>query len=250
MATTKKINPQDSPDRFKLGEIGSLGLNLFNGVSQDEFKRELNFPASITTFKQMSYHSAINAALTMFDDSVNRVTWDFIPPENATEEELQQCKQIKEMMHDMEVPWTEFIKDVMSINVFGFSVHEKVYRKRYISNGSLHDDGVIGWKKLPIRSQETVEKFIFSDDGNDILGVKQNLSLVQDHYARFSNRANMQVVLPRSKFLLFRTGKHRGDPFGKSPLRDAYLAWRFLTSLEELEATGVSKDLVGLPVNI
>jgi hypothetical protein len=47
---------------------------------------------------------------------------------------------------------------------------------------------------------------------------------------------------------LFRTGKHRGDPFGKSPLRDAYLAWRFLSALEELEATGVAKDLNGLPV--
>ncbi|HRM83934.1 MAG TPA: hypothetical protein PLY99_16465, partial [Acidovorax temperans] len=70
-----------------------------------------------------------------------------------------------------------------------------------------------------------------------------------DIYNRFSSRGNL-INIPRSKFLLFRTGKHRGDPFGKSPLRDAYLAWRFLTALEELEATGVAKDLNGLPVNL
>ena len=248
MATTKKTNPQDSPDRFKLGEGGYLGLSIFNGVSQDEFKRELNFPNSITTYKQMSYHSAINSALTLFEDTISKATWNFLPPENPTEQELEQCQIVRTMLDDMEGSWVEFIKDTLSANIFGFSVHEKVYRKRYKQNGSMYDDGIIAWKKLPIRAQETIEKFIFSDDGNEILGVKQNLSRVQDYYARFSNRSTMEVILPRSKFMLFRTGKHRGDPFGKSPLRDAYLAWRFLTSLEELEATGVSKDLVGLPV--
>jgi hypothetical protein len=126
-------------------------------------------------------------------------------------------------------------------------VHEKVFRKRYKANGSLYDDGIIGWKKLPIRVQESISKFIFSEDGNEIIGVQQNLSAINDIYNRFSKRSNL-INIPRSKFLLFRTGKHRGDPFGKSPLRDAYLAWRFLSALEELEATGVAKDLNGLPV--
>jgi len=30
----------DTPDRFKLSESGYLGLNVFNGVSNDEIKRE------------------------------------------------------------------------------------------------------------------------------------------------------------------------------------------------------------------
>jgi hypothetical protein len=48
--------------------------------------------------------------------------------------------------------------------------------------------------------------------------------------------------------MLFRAGKHKGDPFGKSLLRDAYMAWRFLTVIEEIEANGVAKDLAGFPV--
>jgi len=171
-----------------------------------------------------------------------------VPPKDASEEEKRQCKIVEEMMHDMEGTWPEFIRDVLSMNMFGFSVHEKVYRKRYTSNGSKYNDGIIGWKKLPIRAQETIEKFIFSPDGNDILGVKQNLSGISDQYNRFSGRESKEVVLPRSKIMLFRSGKHRGDPFGKSPLRDAYLAWRFLTALEDLEATSVSKDVSGIPV--
>lgn len=253
MATRKKTEVNKAlsilyqPERFRLGEMGSLGMQVFNGVPQDELKRELNWPNSIGTFKQMSYHSAINAPLTLFENIISQATWTYKPPVDATEEEKNQAKIINQMMQDMEQPWSEFIRDVLSANVFGFSVHEKVYRKRFKSNGSLYNDGLIGWRKLPIRVQESISRFIFSDDGNDIIGVQQNLAAINDTYNRFSYRTNL-VNLPRSKFLLFRTGKHRGDPFGKSPLRDAYLAWRFLVALEEIEATGVAKDLNGLPV--
>lgn len=252
MATRKKavekaLSPLDQPERFRMGEMGSLGLPVFQGVPQTELKRELNWPNSINTFREMSYHSSINAPLTLFENIISKATWVYKPPADATEEEKNQAKIINQMMQDMEQPWSEFIRDVLSANIFGFSVHEKVYRKRYKSNGSLYDDGLIGWKKLPIRVQESISRFIFSEDGNDIIGVQQNLAVASDIYNRFSKRGNL-VNLPRSKFLLFRTGKHRGDPFGKSPLRDAYLAWRFLTQLEELEAMGVAKDLNGIPV--
>lgn len=252
MATRKKavqkaVSPLDQPERFRLGEMGSLGLKTFNGVSKDELKLELNWPNSIITFKEMSTHSAINAPLTLFENIISKATWKYKPPANATEEEKKQAELINQMMNDMEQPWSEFIRDVLSSNVFGFSVHEKVFRRRLKANGSLYDDGVIGWKKLPIRAQESISKFLFSEDGNEIIGVQQNLTKINDIYNRFSKRSNL-VNLPRSKFLLFRTGKHRGDPFGKSPLRDAYLAWRFLSALEELEATGAAKDLNGLPV--
>jgi hypothetical protein len=250
---TRKINKattafDETPDRFRLSEMGRLGLSVFGGVTNTELKSELNWPNSINTFRQMSYHSSINSALTLFDTIIGKATWSMLPPKDATEEEKLQCKQVEQMMHDMDETWPEFIKDVLSMNVYGFSVHEKVYRRRLKSNGSMYNDGVIGWKKLPIRAQETIEKFIFSADGNEIKGVKQNLSAVNDNYNRFSGRVSNEVIMGRNKFLLFRAGKHRGDPFGKSPLRDAYLAWRFLTALEDLEATSISKDVSGLPV--
>jgi hypothetical protein len=239
----------DTPDRFKLSESGYLGLNVFNGVSNDELKRELNFPNSVNTYKQMSYHGTINSALTLYENLIGKVDWSFKPIKDASAEELRQAQIINEMMQDLtDQTWSEFISEALSANMYGFSVHEKVYRRRLKSNGSKYDDGVIGWKKLPIRNQETIEKFIFSEDGNEVKGVKQNLSSISDVYNRYSSRTNNEVILPRSKIMLFRAGKHKGDPFGKSMLRDAYLAWRFLSVIEEIEANGVAKDLAGLPV--
>ena len=254
MASKRNITPvtkaiDDTPERFKLSEAGYLGLNVWNGISQDELKKELNFPHSIKTYKQMTYHGTVNSALTLFDNLIGKVQWNFKPPKDASEEEKRQAEIINEMMHDMQdQTWQEFVSEALSSNVFGFSVHEKVYRRRNKSNGSKYNDNLIGWKRLPIRNQETIEKFIFSDDGNDILGVKQNLNTISDLYNRYTNRTLKEVVLPRSKIMLFRAGKHKGDPFGKSMLREAYLAWRFLTVIEEIEANGVAKDLAGLPV--
>ena len=244
----KALLASDTPERWKMSESGYLGLNVFDGVTKEELKRELNFPYSIKTFKEMSYHATVGAALTLYSNLITRVDWSFKPPIGATDEEREQCRIVQSMMHDMELPWTEFISEVMSAQLFGFSVHEKVYRRRLLGNGSKYNDGIIGWRKLPIRSQETIEKFIFSDNGNEILGVKQDLSQISDLYNRYASRITKEVVLPRSKFLLFRVGKHKGDPFGKSPLRDAYSAWRYLTIIEEIEANGVAKDLSGFPV--
>ena len=221
----KNDNLSETPDRFKLSEMGYLGISMFNGVSKDELKQELNWPSSVKTFKTMSYHSTINSALTLFDNLIGKASWSMKPPKDATEEEKKQCEIVESMMIDMEETWPEFIRDILSMNVYGFSVHEKVYRRRFKANGSLFNDGVIGWKKLPIRAQETIDKFIFSSDGNEIQGVKQTLTGVTDYSNRFANRKKQEVILPKSKILLFRSGKHRGDPFGKSPLRDAYLAW-------------------------
>ena len=52
-------NPQDKPERFQLGEIGYNGLSVFDGVTNDELKRELSWPNNIKTYKEMSYHTCI-----------------------------------------------------------------------------------------------------------------------------------------------------------------------------------------------
>lgn len=239
----------ESPERFKLGETGYLGLNIFNGVSQDELKRELNWPNNIKVYKQMTYSPAVNSALTLYENIAGKVEWYYTAPADATEQEKKQAVIINQMMHDLDgQTWREFISDTLSMMVYGFSVHEKVYRRRLKANGSKFDDGVTAWKKLAIRNQETIEKFLFSDDGSDVLGVKQNIGSVTDSYSRYSGRNSQVAILSRAKFLLFRTGRHKGSPFGVSPLRDAYSSWKFLTAIEELEAIGFSKDLAGVPV--
>jgi hypothetical protein len=244
-----KASVTEDVSRFRLGELGYSGLKITSGVAQEEIKKELNFPNSIITYKQMSYHSVIAAALALYEIMCSKVEWKVVEPLNATEEEKRRTEIIKECMHDMEHSWLEFMQEVVSAKTYGFAVHEKVYRRRLKANGSKYDDGLIGWKKLAPRSQDTIDKFLFDKDGRELIGVKQNLSLVQDGYARFSTLTNgKEITIPRTKFMLFRTGKHRGNPFGRSALRDCYFSWKFLTQIEEIEASGVARDLQGMPI--
>lgn len=247
----QKVSNLDKPERFSLGEIGYSGQKMIGGITKEEIHSALNYPQSITTYREMSYHPSINAALTLYSSMIQKAKLRFVPPKDATAKEKKQTEQIQQMFHDMDTPLEEVLEDIMSMGTYGFSVIEKVYRRRKYSEGSNFNDGLIGIKKLALRNQETIEKFIFDEYGNEIIGVKQDLSLIHDPYYRFnarSDRKELSVVMPREKFMLFTVGRNRSNPFGVSPLRDVYLPWRYLTALEELEAAGVAKDLQGLPV--
>lgn len=245
---TKALNPQDQPQRFAMGELGYNGISVFSGVSVEELKRELNHPNSIKTYKQMSMHPAINSALNLYSNMIAKASLRVNPPKDATEEEKQKAVLVQGMLGDMEHSVDDFLAEAMSMSVHGFAVVEKVYRRRYKSNGSIYDDGIIAPKKLKLRAQDTIEKFLFSEDGNDVIGVKQNISGISDPNGRYSSRKDSIVNIPRSKFLLFTVGRNRSNPYGTSPLRDVYLPYRYLTTIEELEASGVHKDLAGVPL--
>lgn len=241
-------NPMDNPERFRLGEIGYTGNKMFNGISQEEIKRELQHPHSIKTYKSMSMHPAIAAALNLYQSMVSKAIFRIFPPKSATEEEKTRAKLVAEMLEDMETPMEDVIINIMSMSVHGYSVFEKVYRRRTFESGSAYNDGVIAPKKLAFRNQESIEKFIFDATGNDLVGVKQNLDGIADPYGRNSARIQNTVVLPRGKFMLFNIGRNRTDPYGTSPLRDVWAHWKMLNYFEELEAAGAAKDLQGLPV--
>ena len=250
--TTKELPPLPQslqPQPFSLGEQGYNGLNVFGGINQDEIKRELIFPTSINTFKKMAMHSAVAAPLSLFETQIGKVEWKVQAPDNPTKKEQTQTQFIRDCMRDMEHPFSDFIRDVISANQFGFSVIEKVFRYRTKEEGSMFTDGKIGWRRLPLRNQETIYKFLFSADGNELIGVEQAFP-TSDPYGRYTNRTdNPRLSLGTDgKAMLFRVGKHRGDPCGKSPLRDVYTAWLYLTEIENIEAQGINRDLKGLPI--
>jgi len=245
MATRK---PATKPKSSQMTEVGYSGLRMFDGVTAEETMRELNFPRSNKVFKEMSYHPAINTALSLYNSMIGKATFRFVPPKDATAREVKQAEMVESMFTDMDRPIEEVMIDIMTMATYGFCVLEKVYKIRKKSKGSLYDDGIVGIKKLAYRSQESIDKFEFDDDGNNIVAVKQNLSLIADPYLRYSRRPHMEIILPREKFLLFNMGRNTSNPYGQSPLRDVYVPWKYLTSIEELEAMGVAKDLQGLPV--
>lgn len=238
----------ESVGKIKMSESGYTGLKISNGQIYEELKQELQFPASIVTYKQMSYDSTISAALSYYESMMLKAKWRIVPVSNATAKEVKQAEFIEECFNDMEHSWQDFIQEVSSMNSYGFCVNEIVLRQRLKKSGSKYNDGKVGIRKLPVRSQDTLDKWIYSKNGRDLIGVRQNLNLVANMGRSFIlPDGKSEITIPREQFLLFRTGKRKDNPYGESPLKNCYFAWKYKINIEEQEAIGINRDLSGIP---
>lgn len=143
---------------------------------------------------------------------------------------------------DMSESWGAHLSSVLSMLPYGWSYFESVYKLRggpdddAPERNSAYDDGLIGWRKMAIRAQETLVKWEFDENGG-IQGMWQRAA------------PNYQLVfIPIGRSLLFRTQSHKNNPEGRSCLRNAYRPWWFKKQIEEIEAIGIERDLAGLPV--
>lgn len=235
-----------APLRLRMGETGFTGLREINGIVLEQLRKDLRWPNANRTYQEMLEDATIASAIKLTNLMIGRVKWDVKVPVDASESTKKKAKFLKQCMGDMDHSWAAFIREVVSYIPYGFSIHEKVYRRRTRANGSKYNDGLVGLKKLPIRSQTTVYEWQFDDEGRDLLGVVQDTNLLRDGY-RVSTKPG-KIEIPRKKFLLFRADATRDNPEGNSPLASVYVAWRIRKEIEQFEAIGVSRDLGGLPV--
>jgi len=223
-------------------ELGVTGIKRAGGYVDEEFLPALRGRKAIQVFKEMSQNdSIVGALLFAIDKLVREVEWKVVPAEQ-TDEGQQAADFLESCKDDMSHSWDDFIGEVLSMLTYGWSWHEIVYKKRvgpWETDGakkSKYDDGKIGWRKMPIRSQETMLRWVFDENG----GIKALVQLAPPHYKT--------AVIPIEKSLLFRTNLNKGNPEGYSLLRNAYRSWYFKKRLEEFEAIGVERDLAGMPV--
>lgn len=250
---TEEVNKAGDPipvPRVRLSEVGVTGLKMIQGRIYEEARKELRYPEACRTFRTMAQDATINAALSLFEMMVGRVEWKIdlgLEPDAAM---IARGKFLEECMHDMDHTWASFIKEVTSAFTYGFCINEKVYRRRLQRNGSKHNDNKVGIWKLPVRSQETVHKWLYSDDGRELIGVQQSIAAVQDglrYGSLVSINGSPYIDIKRNKILLFRVDAKRDNPEGTSPLKGCYFAWKYRTLIEEQEAVGVTRDMNGMP---
>lgn len=256
MARVKKAESLDlstgseSVPRIPYSETGAIGLKQINGQILEESRRELVYPQAAKTFKTMSRDATISSGLDLFQMMMSRVKWSVHVPQDASEDIKKKARFLAQVQEDMEHSWYSFIKEAVSFYTYGFAPHEIVLRKRLKVNGSKYDDGLVGIRKLPIRSQDTISRAEFSEDGRTFLGFWQNPNGILDFYGGFNGgkASSMdEVFIRKTKLLNFTCDSSRGNPMGTSPLLKCYYAWKYRTKIEEHEAVSLSRDLNGIP---
>ena len=245
---SEEINKAKTPSlRMSLSEVGYNGLNISSNQIMEEIKRELQFPTSIITYKQMTYDSVIAAALSYYEHMMMKAKFDFKPHPLADDTQKEYATFLQECVDDMEHSWQDFVQEVSSMNTYGFCVNEIVLRKRLHSKGSKYNDGKVGIHKLPIRSQDSISGWEY-DDNQQLIGVTQTIAKTGKSGRILLSQKGDKITIPREKFLLFRLGKKKDSPVGESPLRGCYYSWKYKAAVEDLEAVGLGRDLSGVPV--
>lgn len=233
--------------RLSLQEQGFVGLRTSNGRLFPEVNTAFNYPHFNKTVNEIRHNPTVGSAMNVYRMFISRVNWRVEAHKDANDIDKQRAAIVNTMMDDMEGSWKSFIEEVIPYMEYGFGIHEKVLRRRLYRNGSSYNDGLIGIKKLAPRNQDTIEKWRFSDDGADLIGVEQSIQNLENGY-RFVNRKNENGLVPidRNKFLLFTASGNRGNPQGHSIYKAIYLAYKMLTLLQDNELIGVAKDIQGI----
>ena len=221
-------------------ELGRLGQKRYGGFFYEEFLKELQGRKGIAVYQEMSENDDIaGAILYAIEMLIRQASWN-VQPRGTTPADKEARDFVLSCMDDMSDTWSDTVSEILSFLTYGWSAHEIVYKRRCGKRKdprlrSKYTDGLIGWQKLPIRAQETLYEWLY-DDNDNIVG------LVQNPPPDFG-----LINIPIEKLLLFKTKSRKGNPEGRSILRNAYRDWYFKRRIQEIEGIGIERDLAGLP---
>lgn len=212
------------PNYQTFSEVGRTGLKRWGGRIHEEFLPELSGMNAIRVYREMRENDpVVGAILFAIEMLMRQVSWR-VDPVSQNNADLEAAEFLESCLEDMSQTWGDTISEILSFLVYGWSFHETVYKRRLgesrdPTKNSKHKDGRIGWRKLPIRAQETLMEWEFDESG----GVQ---AMRQQPPPDFITR-----TIPMDKALLFRTRTEKGNPEGRSILRNAYRCFSSDTEL-------------------
>jgi hypothetical protein len=227
-------------------EIGVSGLRAFHGYLDEEFVPALRGASGRRKLREMADNDpTVGAVLSAIGLVVRAVDWTWEPSPDAASQATAEAEAefAESLFADMSHTQEEFLGEMIwGTLTYGFSPHEIVLKRRLgpdqkdPAKRSRYTDGRIGIRKLPLRAQDTIDRWDMQEDGG-IAGVWQQPPM-----------GGGLRYLPIERLLIFRTVSRKNSPEGVSILRNAYKPWFFLNKIQEIEAVGIERELAGLPV--
>jgi hypothetical protein len=222
-------------------EVGRTGLKHVAGYIQEEFVTVLRGQRGAKVYREMGENSpTIGMALLRVKRTLGKTNWRVDPSDSNDDEAKDIAAFVDECRDDMSLSWSSLLADVFSMVQYGYAPCELVYKRRLGPDGetpSKHDDGRIGWRKIALRSQESVTRWELDDEDGGIRAMRQQPAPTYREFA-----------IPIERMLLFRTETERNNPEGRSLLRSAYYPYTYWKGFTEKAAIGAERDLCGIPV--
>lgn len=221
--------------------LGSTGLGRFGGWVQDELLPELQGRRWRDTVREMMRDPTLGAALFAVEMLSRQVDW-YTEPADETDQSKKYAEFAQSCLTDMSRSWGDTLAEILSMLPFGWAYTEIVYKIRKGPDQddpklrSQYTDNLVGWRKMELRPQETLDHWEFDQEGGTQGMWQMGPPDWQLHY------------IPIDKSLLFRTKARKNNPEGDALFYGAYRPWYFKRNIENIEGIGIERDLAGLPV--
>lgn len=231
----------ESPSSNVYRERGYPGLQHMSGQVMEDPNYELHGREGVEEFNNMRYSdSTVAGVLMALTLPIREAKWR-VNPASDMEPDREAADFVESCLHDMSTSLDDVLTEACTMFTFGWAFMEWTLKRRLGRNPSrgkpesAHDDGRIGFRKIALRKQTSLWEWELTEEGG-ILGMWQE------------RLGRPPSYIPLSKALLFRTTKEGNNPEGFSILRPAYRDWRYKQEIERIEAIGLQRALMGVPV--
>lgn len=232
----RPVSTERSTDVDVARTYGRLGLRSANGWLYEEYDPRLRGANGRRVYRDMLDNSPVVAAARLaIDNTIVGCEWRVQPAGAAEGHEAPPGAEeaaafvTEVVLKNMQTPWPDVLREMMTAAWYGWSWHEIIYAPR--------DDGLIGIQDIAIRAQTSLLRWILDPATDQVLGMVQR-----------DPNTGQELVIPEAKSLHITVGGEKRSPEGRSLLRAAYRPWYFIKNLEDIEAIGVERDLAGVPV--
>lgn len=226
-------------------ELGSSGLDRSGIHVNAEFLRELRGRRKWFAFREFGDNDPVAAGmLTIIEAAMGQMDWAAEPSDDGSPEAELWAERVGSMMNDMEHPWQHVPRRAArDLVTYGVNLQEVVGKTR---GGSDHNnpkrmsafsDGLIGWRKFAHRNPETIEGWHWDEENDSAIGVIQQVP-----------STGARTTIPLRKCLHAVYNGRFGNPEGTSALRGAYVSYRRVERLRNIEGIGFDRNVSGMPI--
>lgn len=220
-------------------ELGVSGTAILDGYLDTEYNSALKGTIGLETYDAMRKSDAqINATLQILELPVRATHWYIQPAMDEWGESSEEDREIAKFVEDalfkrMETTWDDFLREALTMLVFGHSVFEKVWE--------ITDKGVF-LRKLASRKQTTIQKWQLPNGKPGIVQFAPFNSL------NTGKKNDIERQIPAGKLIIFTYRKEGDNWLGTSVLRSAYKHWFIKDQLYRFDLVRHERQSVGIPV--
>lgn len=223
-----QIEPFGAKPLRSAPRLGRSGLKQSLGYISEDFVAELRGAQAYKVYDEMRRNEpVIQAMLNAVTTLLMMTEYKIVPRDKYDGADVAAAQFVAEAFERLNRPYEDIMSDILTMLPFGWALLEIQY---------VYTEGRVWWGSLDLRSQDTLDRWEFDEEG-ELKGFWQVAP--PDFRPRY---------IPERKFLLFRTSAEKGNPEGMSLLRAAYKPYYYKKILEEIEAQGAERDLLGIPV--